>query len=138
MPTLQPYPYEKPLQEAPEAPPAPPREPNFAALLAGLLNLLRRIPGISKSDSYLYDERGITAANPQLDIDVIERLGRPGTSGFISSDSTTIKVIINTKGNPVTLFITEKLTISNTDGFSISRLFISSTSPTASVRIFLT
>ncbi len=67
----------------------------------------------------------------------MDRLGRPATSGFIASDSTTIKVDINNKGNPVTLFITERLTFSNTDKLEISRLLITSASPTASVRIFL-
>jgi len=95
-------------------------------------------PGILKDESYFYDDRGITVAQSVLTLDVEAKLGRPATAGFISSDSTTIKVDINNKGQLIQVFITEKLTFSAAEHLLIRKLQISSASSTASVRVFLT
>jgi len=85
----------------------------------------------------LYDDRGISSSNPNLDIDVHERLGRDAIAGYVIADSATIKVDINNKSNPVTLNTGETFTLRSPDPFRINRLRITSTSVTAGVRIFL-
>ncbi len=117
MPTLQPYPFrnaaEAGIQQAtPPAPPAPaPKTPDITGLLRALEELfegLQQIPGIARFENYLYDERGITAGNPNLDIDVEGRLTRPARAGTITADSATVKVVVNGK-DAITVFTGETL-----------------------------
>ncbi len=97
---------------------------------------LDELPGVLKRDSYMYDERGISAAVPQLYFDIVKALERPATSGFIVSDTQTIKIDINNKGVLVALNAGEKFTLSPFDPFRIEKLRITSASTTAGVRVF--
>ena len=84
----------------------------------------------------MYDERGISAAVPQLYFDLVKALERPATSGFIVSDTQTIKIDINNKGVLLSLNAGEKFTLSPFDPFRIEKLRITSASATAGVRVF--
>lgn len=138
---LQPFPFERPVEiEKPPPPRAPAAPADLATLFALLEALLRRLaslPGTVKNDSYLYDDRGVSPANPVLTIEVSARLRRPATSGFIISDTTTITVDINNKSSPVRLNAGDRFALSPLDPFVITNLIIRSSSTNAGVRIFL-
>jgi len=99
---------------------------------------LDELPGVLKHDAYMYNDTGISAAVPQLYIDVVKQLDHPATSGFILSDTQTIKVDLNNKGSPITLNAGERFTLSPLDPFEIQKIRITSASVTAGVRIFMT
>ncbi len=138
---LQPFPFEKRLEaEAPPRAPAQAAPADLAGLFTLLQALLRRlatIPGAVKNDDYLYDERGISAQNPVLTIEVAVRLRRPATSGFIISDTTTISADLNNKASPLTLNRGDVFVLSPLDPFQLTNLSIRSASARAGVRIFL-
>ncbi len=139
---LQPFPFERKIEpEIPSPlPAAAPPPADLARLFAVLEVLLRRlsaVPGAVKHDDYLYDERGISAQNPVLTIEVAVRLRRPATSGFIISDTTTINVDLNNKASPVTLNRGDVFVLSPLDPFQLTNLSVRSASARAGVRIFL-
>jgi hypothetical protein len=137
-------PYEVPLENPRVKPERPrsgePEPPSLdpTALLRELVLALRRVPGVLKLDTYMYNDQGISATNASpFFLDVEKLLSRPASIGFLISDTSTIIVDINKQGSKIKVNSGERLTFSATDPLRVRNLNIESTAATAGVRVFM-